>query len=404
MHGGSKDKKGRQLSRRNFIKATTAGTLGLPLAGLHTWTRESSADAGGEPQIREFRPLGDTGWNVSDISFGAGSIANVGVLQYALDCGVNYIDTAEGYRQGKSEEVVGEAVKGRRDKVCIVTKYELRPDGTKDSYRERLSESLKRMQTDYVDVVMPHGVTRPEELENEEFLSAMVQAKKEGKVRFLGYSSHDPNMEKLFEHSLTQEEYKVALVVYNFIRKPENQDMFARARKKGVGIVAMKTLAGAEDVELEGVKEGKISFPHAAFKWVMANPHISCLIATIATYDQIEEYLPASGKNYGRMDERILEEYAQKVYGKYCGTCGNCLKVCPGSVAVPTIMRYGMYFENYGREKRAMEDYAGLSEDQKPSSCALCSAPCESVCSQRIPIKRRLEELDSTLNLSGGLA
>jgi diketogulonate reductase-like aldo/keto reductase len=145
------------VSRRNFFKALTSGVLGISLAkNVRPGLKETRASQG-EPspiKIQKYNTLGKTGIKVPDVSCGAISFFEPNVLRYAYELGVTYFDTAEGYMRTKSETFIGQALKEMRDKVIITTKhpYSPRMEITKENVIKRLEASLKRMQTDYIDI------------------------------------------------------------------------------------------------------------------------------------------------------------------------------------------------------------------------------------------------------------
>ena len=152
------------ISRRNFLKLAGAGTAGLclnppsePASGNSSYGQAAAAP---EPKIKTYRPLGKTGLEVSDIGCGAINLFNANVLRYAFDCGVNHFDTAEGYLNTNSEKMVGQALKDVRGRAIIASKYLLRTpaDMNQAALIGRAEASLKRLQTDYLDIAMIHSV------------------------------------------------------------------------------------------------------------------------------------------------------------------------------------------------------------------------------------------------------
>src|SRR5512136_1733424 len=150
-----------RIKRRNFIVTLATGVFGLGAAG-RLQAGQAVSQAGQKesspPKIKKYNPLGKTGLKVSDVSFGAISLFEPNVLRYAYDCGINYFDTAEGYLRMKGETYVGQGLKGLRDKVIITTKHgqNFNQKIEKAAMLKRVEESLKRLQTDYIDVAMVH--------------------------------------------------------------------------------------------------------------------------------------------------------------------------------------------------------------------------------------------------------
>ena len=384
-----------KLNRRNFLTTLASGVLGLGVAG------RAKAEPGGTrpgqggastPKIGKFNPLGKTGLKVSDVSFGAISLFESNVLRYAHECGVNYFDTAEGYLRGRGEIYVGQGLKEVRDKVIITTKHPLdfRQKIDKASLITRVEESLKRLQSDYVDVTMAHGIDDLTPLlNNQEVLSAYDQLKKDGKVRFTGFSTH--NAKVTLKQALDMDFAQVVLVMYNHMEGKEIEPLIKAARAKGIGTVAMKIFAGGMQGSLKSMVSPEVSYPQAAIRWVMSNPDVDTCIPTFSSYSHVEEYVAASGKPLDRAALAMIGRYQEQAHGLYCRvSCKECLSACPRNVAVNDVLRYAMYFEHYRMEKMAMDHYAEMEEDRKPLGCADCAGHCERACPYGLKVRPRL--------------
>ena len=133
-----------------------------------------------------------------------------------------------------------------------------------------------------------------------------------------------------------------------------------------MGVVAMKTLKGAKHRGLENYAEHSDSYAQAALKWVASNKDVSCAVISMFEMQHVEEYLYASGKQLTDRDLAILGEYVRQIAGKYCSPhCGACHDSCPEGLPIADILRHRMYFEDYGAEKVAMEQYAKLVRDSR---------------------------------------
>ena len=384
-----------RLNRRNFLSTLASAALGFGLAGRSE--AESGESRFGQvtpstPKVKKFNPLGKTGLKVSDVSCGAISLFESNVLRYAYDCGVNYFDTAEGYLRGKGEIYVAQGLKEVRDKVIITTKHphDFRQKIDRASVIKRVEESLKRLQSDYIDVAMAHGVGDLTPLLNsQEILSAYDQLKKEGKVRFTGFSTHNATV--TLKQALDTDFAQVVLVMYNHMEGKEIEPLIKAARQKGIGTVAMKIFAGGMQGNLKAMVSPEVSYPQAAISWVMSNPDIDTCIPTLSSYSHVEEYIAASGQPLDRAALAMLSRYRQQADNLYCRvSCTECLSACPNNVAVNDVLRYAMYFESYGMEKEAMAYYAELEPAQKPLGCADCAGPCEKACPHGLKVRPRL--------------
>lgn len=383
------------LKRRQFITSIASGAVGLGVAGSLPLGAASSSPAGQEsaaPKIKKYKDLGRTGLKVSDVSCGAISLFEPNVLRYAYDCGVSYFDTAESYLRGKGETYVGQGLKGVRDKVVITTKHQMdfRQKIDKASVIKRMEASLKRLQTDHVDVAMVHSIEDLAPLlKNEEILGAYEELKKSGKVRFTGFSTH--NAKLTLKQALETDFPQVVLVAYNHMEGPAIEPLVKAVRAKGIGAVAMKVFAGSQQANLKGMVGPNMSYPQAAIRWVLANPDFDTCIPTMASYSHVEEYVAASSQPLDRTALEMVARYRELASSRYCRvSCTECLAACPANVAVNDVLRYAMYFEDYGMERMASDYYAELESGRRPVSCAECAAPCESACSRGLSVRARL--------------
>jgi len=380
------------VSRRNFLTAFASSVLGFGLAknvkaGFKN--KVSTHNESSPIKVQKYNILGKTGIKVSDVSCGAISFFEPNVLRYAYDLGVNYFDTAEGYMRTRSETLIGEALKDIRKKITITTKHGLSPKVKRDEIIKRVEESLKRMQTDYIDIAMVHGVSDTSLLENEEIQAAYSQLKKDGKIRFAGFSTHSAKL--TLKQVLKNDFAQVILVIYNHMEGKEIEPLLAPVHNKGIGIVAMKIFAGGRHGNLKSLISQEVSYPQAAIRWVLSNPSIHCCIPTMSSYSHVEEYVLASGKSLNRADLNVIAEYQRQSNNQYCRvSCTECLSSCPDNVAINDVLRYKMYFENYRMEKEAMRYYAELPKSKMAINCSNCSGYCESSCRFGLKVKEKL--------------
>ena len=409
----------RKLSRRKLLKNATAVALLGVAAGLwaRLWKKRTylflMRDAPREAAhpdpawqgsiVRSYRPLGSTGINMSDIAFGGAGISDPDVVTRAVERGINYFDTSPDYSQTGSEQVIGKALKPHRDKVFIASKFctgagHLPKDTPVPEIIAAVEGSLKRLQTDYLDVCIIHETDSLDRLMAPTFHEAFDRLKQQGKVRFLGVSSHTPNLEEVMRHAVDSGRFQMMLVAYNFNNWPDLTTIFHDAKQRGVGVVAMKTLKGAKATVLKNFDDPTRAFSQAAFKWVLSNPDVSGLVVSISDHNQIDEYLYASGAPLKDYDLALLQRYDALVTNEYCRPgCGACLDRCPYGVPVDDIFRYAMYAENYGRVGEAKTRYAALAGDRNASSCLHCPAPCEAACPFDIKIRHKLLGFDGLL-------
>ncbi len=361
-----------------------------------------------ESKVRNYRPFGNTGFEMSDISFGTAGLRDPNVVRRALDRGINYFDTSPDYSHASSEKALGEGIGDvPRDQVFVASKF-CTPDGhlgkdtPTDEIVRSVERSLKRIGTDYLDVALIHAVNTVDRLMAPTFHEAFDQLNEAGKVRYLGVSSHTPDLETVMRKAVDCGRFDMMMVAYNFANWPLLPEIFADAHERGMGVVAMKTLKGAYHTQLSDfTATERESFSQAAFKWVLANQNMSGLVVTMSGLKQIDEYLAASGKPMTENDVALLERYDRLTSDIYCRPgCGECLDSCPSDVPIDDILRYQMYARSYGQEKIAMTDYARVDEGRNASQCAQCPAPCEASCPYEIPIRDRLTEAHREMKLA----
>lgn len=390
-----------RFDRREFLQGSAAGAIGL-LAGS-----AARAEANAESSsVRRFKPLGRTGMEISDISFGSSRMRDAKVVRHAFERGVNYFDCAEGYKGGDSETAIGEALHDVRDRVYITSKTKGAADATRDELMAALEGSLKRLRTDYVDVYFNHAVNDVDRMRNQEWAEFTQRAKQAGKIRFRGMSGHAGQLTECLRYSLDNDLLDVVLVAYNFGADPafyqslistfdfialqtDLPPLLAQLHEAGVGVVAMKTLMGARANDMRPYERAGGTFAQSAFRWVLSNPNVDALVVSMNETEMVDEYLGASGATeVSRDDMRLLERYASFHGSRYCQHgCNVCESSCPAGVEVSEVLRTRMYDVDYNDAELARSDYASIARGANP--CLSCSgAPCANACPNGIPISR----------------
>ena len=396
------------MKRRDFLKASVLAGASIAGTPLISESKETT-----KPTIRRYNEIGKTGLKMSDISYGTGGLPSSSMILRAVDRGINYFDTAPDY--GSSEKYIGQAIKKiQRDKVIIASKFctpysypsHLPLGSKKKDFIKAVEESLSRMNTDYMDICFVHAIgeqsSRREKEEkrllDEEMLLAFDTLKQDGKVRFLGVSSHGPdNMESLLLTAVRSGHFDLIMPAFNFMSFPKIPDVLKEAQKRKVGVIAMKTLAGAKESGFDSKGE---PFAPAAFKWVLKHPEVDGLVISIRSISDLDLYLSASGKKFAASDQKALDQYAKEFGNQYCRTgCNECESSCPERVSIASILRYQMYFRDYGMEKRAIESYGLLATNAV--ACLNCEEEfCAGACPYGLPLRASLCETHETLTLN----
>jgi predicted aldo/keto reductase-like oxidoreductase len=387
----------KEIGRREFIRTGTLVGLGL---GLGTLGTAATAAVPVKPGVRRYSQLGRTDMQISDVSFGADRLSSgqEALVQHACDLGINYFDTAETYRDGDSETALGHALRGKRHRVFLASKTLAWPDTSMKAMMQALEGSLRRLQTDYVDVYFNHAVNDLERLKNPEWYAFVETAKRQGKIRFSGLSGHAGHLGECLDYALDSGKFDVILCAYNFgqdpafyqrflgafdmvARQPDLPRIIKKAKHRGVGVIVMKTLMGARLNDMRPYEHRGATYAQAAFRWVLSNSDVDGLIVSMTTREAIDEFVGASGfRTVDTQDLRLLERYARLNGASYCRhACNDCEGSCPAGVAIADVMRTRMYAIDYRDPSMARAEYAMIKPNAE--ACLSCSAqPCAAAC------------------------
>lgn len=404
------------IDRREFILKTA---LGLITASLGASTvRSASAEIGKSSKI-VYRTLGNTKLQIPLVSFGVMNSDSPDLIRKALEMGVKHLDTAHVYLRGNSEKVIGQILEERkcRDQVYIATKMLFARDRakkvflregsgrhagtTEENLNEQLAKSLKRLRTDYIDILYLHNCQGPQMSTYEPMIKAFVKVKEAGKARFIGISTHT-NEPETIRAAVDTGIWDVILTSYNFMQehKEEVKNAIQYATEKGLGVIAMKTQGG---VRLN--REKKIEVNHAAaLKWVLNDKNVCTTIPGITTFDQMgldfSVIKDLSLSDQEKMDLKI----SSMVRGAfYCQQCRSCVASCPKTVEIPALMRAYMYAEGYGNLIQAELTVDELPEEYGLHVCRDC-ATCSATCPHGIDIHHRLVFLMAMTSVGHGAA
>lgn len=381
------------VDRREFLAVGAGALLGVP--------RTAAAEP---PRVRRYVTLGRTRLEVSDISFGSASTADRALVRYAFERGVNFFDSAESYRGGFAEEAIGEALQGKRDQVILTSKTKADSGERRQDMMRALEGSLKRLGTDYVDIYFNHAVNEVERMRNPEWHEFTELARKQGKIRFRGMSGHGSRLPECLDYAIDNDLVDVVLVAYNFAQDPSFMDRvrhtfhwaaiqpdlppaLKKAKDKGIGVLAMKTLMGGRLNDMRPYERPGSTFSQAAFRWVLAGGYADALLISMTSREEIDEYLAASGDPVvRRSDVDLLERYARQQASRYCQSgCRACEGSCPDAVPIAEVLRTRMYDVDYRRPELARSEYAELAG--AGSACLACAhRACLGACPQGIPI------------------
>jgi predicted aldo/keto reductase-like oxidoreductase len=370
----------------------------------------------------QYRKLGNSGLSVSVLGFGCMRLPvsgsdNAGVdineasrmIRYAIDSGVNYIDTAYNYHGRQGENVVGKALEdGYRERVFVATKCPVWLLESPDDFDKYLSEQLDRLATDYIDFYLLHSLNQGlwDKAKKLKVLESMENACKRGLIRYLGFSFHDTF--EVFREIVDAYEWALALIHLNYVDDYYQAGLAGMkyAASKGLGVVAMEPLRGGKlahsvphDVQAVWDK-AKIQRTPAewGFRWVWNHPEVSCVLSGMSSIEQVIENLRIADKALPNSltdeDLRLIGE-AKSIYKERikipCTECNYCVP-CPNNVAIPDVFSVYNDFFAYGAEDSSRESYAYLKKvNGDPAACTECKK-CEDLCPQHLPITHHLKE------------
>lgn len=378
-----------ELNRRKFLRTSLVGSAGALLAPsvfANTKKKTDNLEATDKKIIK--RKLGNTGIELPIVSFGVMRADTTALVQAALKEGIVHFDTAHGYQRGRNEEMLGEAFKGvPRDSFVIATK--LKTEGkntTVKSFLSTLDISLERLKLDYVDILYVHNPS-VDEMMLPVVLEAVQTAKKLGKAKHVGVSTHN-NEPKVIQAAIESKVYEVVLTSVNFKQDHyiEVKHAIEKAAKAGIGIVAMKTMAGGY---LDRERKKPVNFK-AALKFVMQDENITTCIPGMTSFNELNMNASVNTDLEMTPQERADLTMMQSESGLYCQGCQHCVENCPKGLPIPDIMRSYMYTYGYGDSLQAHNLLMSLNLPENP--CGDCTA-CTAVCAKNFAVSERIADV-----------
>ncbi len=380
-----------ESSRRNFL----ASGLALPaVASAMPVARPSASPVAGpsvslaaSPQVK-YRVLGKTGLKVSALGFGCMITSDPSVIVRAADMGVNFFDTARGYARGNNERMVGAALKDKRKQVIIATKSK---SSTRQEAETHLETSLRELGTDYIDIWYLHDRRNGSEI-TDELLEVQQAAKKAGKIRFAGVTTHAGH-DTVIPVAIKSGKVDVLLTTYNFAMNQQLiEPLIKSAVNAGIGVVAMKVMAGSFTMPdfaagaRERMKQPGVAL--SALKWALKNPNV-VPIPSMTDTDQLEQNFSAMAAGFGPEDDKRLTAQLDFIRPLYCRICGQCDGKCPQGLPVAEMLRILSYADGYGQFPLARERFLELPSEVRNVRCGLCPT-CAVDCPNGVKVSQRL--------------
>jgi predicted aldo/keto reductase-like oxidoreductase len=329
----------------------------------------------------QYRTLGKTGLQVSVVGFGGIPIQRIEgtqvrpLMEKLVEKGVNYIDTARGYTV--SEEYLGEALEGLRDRFILATKSMAR---SYEAMANDIETSLRNLRTDYIDIYQLHNIKTEADFalafSDEGAVAAIRDAIRDGKVGHLGATAHSVES---FEKLLTYPEIETIMFPYNIVES-QGEAMMARAAEQNVGFIAMKPLAG-----------GNIADGTLAMRYILQNPHCTLAIPGMATLEEIEQNTAAAAIT-GPLtpdEQAAVNAVRAELSGNFCRRCGYCAP-CTVGIDIPSMFLFEGYLKHYDLADWAKTRYA--ASKATASACIGCGK-CEERCPYNLPIREKLRQV-----------
>ncbi len=349
------------------------------------------------------RRLGRTNFETSVLGFGGIAIQYqpweeaVAAVKRAIELGVNLIDSARGY--GDSEDKIGEAIKGQRENLFISTKSHY-PTG--EEVRRSIDESLAHLGVDRIDLIFMHAVDQEQEFERRlrnGVLDAMRDARRAGKVNYIGISGHQ---NRVLAKAIRTGEFDVLMAMYNLADDDAQEELFPLASSMDVGITVMKPLGGGylgilPEVAQFGVAEKAISTADEALRFVLSNQYINTSVVGMGSIAEVEQDIPLGLSPQEMPPEELarLKERARVSGYTFCRGCGYCLPVCEQEIDIREVFRLFVFHEQYGLKELAKERFQKYHEG-KVAMCTEC-LNCTERCPAALDIPSLLKQAASIL-------
>ena len=363
----------------------------------------------------KYRQFGKLDWKCSALGFGIMRLPTIGddrtnidepeatrMVRHAIDQGVNYLDTAYPYHGGNSERFLGRALQdGYRDKVMLATKLPMPQMERTEDFDRILDEQLIKLQTDYVDFYLFHGLRAPrwETVRRLDLLTQADRALADGRVHHMGFSFHSSF--ELFQEIIdSYDNWTLCQFQYNYMneRYQAGTQGLQYAASKGLATVIMEPLLGGKLAtspksvqDLWDSASAKRTPVDWALQWLWNKPEVSLVLSGMSTMQHVAENLAsadASGVDNLSADELDLIDRARQEYDKLCAIpctqCAYCMP-CPNGVDIPgnfTIFNTGAIYDAFADVRGG---YGFVPEGERASACIQCRQ-CEELCPQDIPI------------------
>lgn len=353
---------------KNSAKMVVSGIVGAELFAkkLQASQQDTIELASSENKDIEYRTLGRTGLKIPVITIGTARTKEE-VLRYGIEHGINFVHTSLGYSGGKSIRAVGRAIKGKRKKVYLGLKVTWSWDNDAD-----LNKALKILGTDYVDVIFFNIHNSPERVASPRVKSMFDRWKKQGKVRFLGLTTHG-GMVKCMESAIKTGWYDCLMPAYKLNMREEYLKILKKCKEQNLGFVAMKTGISPDDPK--------------TIQAFLRDKSVTTITRTIRTVDELKKYIRVMGNEVSHSNAEETVRMAGLTLAGRCTMCGECTQACPNGLAVNDIVRSVDYYVDSMKDySLGAENYSEIAAGRNASSCKNCGI-CEKACPNNVPVR-----------------
>lgn len=338
------------------------------------------------------------------------------MIRFAIDQGVNYVDTAYGYHGGFSEVVTGKALRdGYREKVILATKSPVWLINEPGDFDRILDEQLKRLQTDVIDCYLLHSLSRDTWryfVLKHNLIEKGEAARKAGKIRYFGFSFHD-GLDTFKEIVDYYDKWDFCQIQYNYMdtEKQAGAEGLRYAASKGLAVVIMEPLLGGrlanppkEALELFKATGKEDSPAHWALQWLWDQPEVSVVLSGMSTMQQVKENIASAGRSgiglFSREDLETIAKVRTCLEGRAsipCTRCRYCMP-CPNNVNIPRnfeLYNECVIYDDLITPRNSYKYF--LDENTRANLCVGCRV-CEEKCPQHIPISEWMPKVHDLLS------
>jgi len=370
-----------------------------------------------------YRELGETGKKISILGFGCMRLpvvdgkydqvdmdVAVPLIRNAIDNGINYLDTAYPYHNGKSEEVISEVIKdGYREKVFIADKLPSWMINSRADMDRYLQEQIDRLQTEKIDFYLLHSIKEDywKKLESLGVLEFLDDAVSQGKIDYTGFSFHGEL--ELFFDVIDSYNWDMCQVQYNLVDQnyQAGREGIRYASNNNVGVVIMEPLRGGTLVrnvppeiqeiwDESPVKRDPVSW---ALKYLWDHEEIDVVLSGMNSCNDLKQNLDIASEGYPNTLMPEEKEIIREVQFEYkqrkevdCTQCGYCVP-CPSGVDIPAnLLQLNNAYMFQDIENAQMNYYMGIKEEERAANCTECGE-CEKICPQMVPIQKALKDV-----------